>query len=77
MSVVKRKYVHEVLVNRLFNLAQKKSVVKCTDHSNMTIAIYCDVKQPKNKSRREEQRTSCDWWPSGAFRIKKAYLAGL
>ena len=35
----KRKYVHEVLVNRLFKLAQEKSVVRLTDHPYMTITV--------------------------------------
>ena len=38
-------YVHEVLVNRLFKLAQEKSVVRWADHSNMTIAVDWDIKQ--------------------------------
>ena len=45
-SVVdKQMYVHEVLVNRLFKLAQKKNVVRCTDHPNMTITVDWDIKQ--------------------------------
>ena len=35
----KQKYVHKVLVNSLVKLAQKKSVVRRTDHLNMTIAV--------------------------------------
>ena len=35
------KYVHEVLVNRLGGLSlPRKSVVRLTDHPNMTSAIY-------------------------------------
>ena len=34
----KRKYVHEVMVNRLFKLAQEKSVVRRTDCPAITIA---------------------------------------
>ena len=41
----KRKYVHEVLVNRLFKLAQEKSVVRWTDRLDMTIAVEWDMKQ--------------------------------
>ena len=40
----KRKYVHKVLVNRSVKLAQEKSVVRWTDHPNMTIAVDWDVK---------------------------------
>ena len=35
----KWKYVHEVLVNYLFKLAQEKSVVRWTDRPNMTIDV--------------------------------------
>ena len=41
----KLKYVHEVLVNRLIKLAQKKKVVRWTDRPAMTIAVDCDIKQ--------------------------------
>ena len=36
----KRKYVHELLVNRLLKSAQEKSVVMWTDRPAMTIAVY-------------------------------------
>ena len=40
----KRKYVHKVLVNCLDKLAYIwKSVVRCTDHPDMTIAVNWDV----------------------------------
>ena len=42
--IYKRKYKHEILGNRLVKLAQEKSVVRLTDHPNMTIAVDCDVK---------------------------------
>ena len=35
----KRKYVHKILVNCLFKLAQEKSVVRRADHPAMTIAV--------------------------------------
>ena len=36
-----RKYVHEVLVNRLGGLSlPRKSVVRLTDHPNMTLDVY-------------------------------------
>ena len=41
----KRKYVHKVLVNCLFKLAQEKSGVRWSDRPNMTIAVDWDVKQ--------------------------------
>ena len=34
-----QKYVHEVLVNRLVKLAQATSVVRWTDHPNMTKTV--------------------------------------
>ena len=40
----KRKYVHEVMVNRLVKLAQEKSVVTWTDCLGMAIAVDWDVK---------------------------------
>ena len=46
----KRKYVHKVLVNRLVKLAQEKSVVRCTDQPDMTIAVDWDVKNQTNQS---------------------------
>ena len=41
---LKRKYVHEVLVNGLVKLAQEKSLVRWTDRPDMTIAVDWDVK---------------------------------
>ena len=39
------KYVHEVLVNRLGGLSlSKKSVFRLTDHTDMTIDVYCGRK---------------------------------
>ena len=40
----KGKYVHKVLVNCLVKHAQEKSVVRWTDHLNMTIAVDWDIK---------------------------------
>ena len=45
----KQNYVHEVLVNFLVKLAQEKSVVRTTDHLNLTIADDWDVKPQPNK----------------------------
>ena len=37
-----RKYVHEVLVNRLGGLSlPRKSVVRLTDRPDMTLDVYC------------------------------------
>ena len=46
----KRKYVHEVLVTRLFKLARKKSVVKWLDHPAMTLAVDFGRKATNNQS---------------------------
>ena len=43
----KRKYVHEVLVNRLFKLAQEKCVVRLIDRPAMTIAVDVGRKATK------------------------------
>ena len=44
----KWKYAHKVHVNLLVKLAQEKSVVRWTDHPDMTIAVDLDVKQKTN-----------------------------
>ena len=41
----KRKYVHEVLVNRLAKFAQEKNVVRWTDSLDMAIAVDWNVKK--------------------------------
>ena len=44
-----RKYVHEVLVNRLGGLSlPRKSVVRLTDRPDMTLDFTVDVKQQYN-----------------------------
>ena len=45
----KPKYVYEILVNCLVKLAQKKSVARCTDHPDMTMAVDGYVKQQTKK----------------------------
>ena len=40
----KRKYVHEILHNCLAKLVQVKSVVSCTEHPDMAIAVDWRVK---------------------------------
>ena len=53
--------MHEVLVyNSLVKLAQMKSVVRCTDHPDMTIAVDWDVKnqnEPKPKQKQGKSKT--------------------
>ena len=60
----KRKIVHEVLVNRLFKLAQEKVCrVRWTDHPTMTIAVDWDVKQQyKQTNRRQSAEMWHDTW---------------
>ena len=46
-----RKYVHEVLVNRLGDLSLPiKSVARLTDRPDMTSDVTVDVKQPNNNN---------------------------
>ena len=46
----KRKYVHEVLVNRLVKLTQDIRVVSWTDHPDMTIVGDVNHQTKPNKS---------------------------
>ena len=47
-----RKYVHEVLVNRLGGLSlPRKSVVRLTDRPDMTLDVYHGRKTTTNKTR--------------------------
>ena len=55
MVSYKRKYVHEVLVNCLFKLAQEKvCMVRLTDNPTMTIAVDWDVKQQYKQTNRRQ-----------------------
>ena len=45
----KRKYMHKVLVKRLFKLAQAKNVDRWTGRPAMNIAVYWNVKQPTHQ----------------------------
>ena len=61
-----QKYVHKVLVNRLFKLAQEKSVRR-SDPPVKTIAVDWDVKQQKKKKNKQKgtllknkTQTKCD-----------------
>ena len=50
-SADSRKYVHEVLVNRLGRLSlSRKSVVRLTDRPDMTLDVTMDVKQKHNNN---------------------------
>ena len=49
----KRKYVHEVLVNCLFKLAQDKSVIRWTDRPAMTIAVDLGCKATKQTNKKQ------------------------
>ena len=59
-----RKYVHEVLVNRLGGLSlPRKSVVRLTDRPDMTLDIYrgrkttiCDIPEDHNPLRERDIR---------------------
>ena len=51
-----RKYVHEVLVNCLFKLAQEKSVVSWTDRPAMTIAVDLGRKATKQKKKKKRRQ---------------------
>ena len=44
---------HDVLINRLFKLAQEKSVVMWTDRPEMTLAVDWDVNQQTNQNNRK------------------------
>ena len=48
--------MHEVLVNRLVKLALEKSVVRRTDHPDMTIAVDWDVKHQTKHTNKFENR---------------------
>ena len=50
----KRKYVHKVLVNCLFKLADEKSVVRWTDRLAITIAVDLGCKATKQTNKRSQ-----------------------
>ena len=52
-----RKYVHAVLVNRLGGLSlPRKSVVRLTDHSDMTLDVYCGRKTTNNNNNNRRSK---------------------
>ena len=50
----KQNYVHEVLVNCLFKLAQEKSLVRRTDRLAMTIAVDLGCIATKQRNKQNE-----------------------
>ena len=56
----KRKYGHKVLVNRLFELAQEKSVVRWIDHPTLTIAVDWDINATNKQTN--GSRPICKSW---------------
>ena len=56
-----RKYVHEVLVNRLGGLSlPRKSVVRLTDRLEMTIDVYRGRKTTMQQQNLLSYQTECD-----------------
>ena len=54
-----RKYVHEVLVNRLGGLSvPRKSVVRLTDRPDMTLDVY---RGRKTTTQQQQQLLPCQW----------------
>ena len=61
-----RKYVHEVLVNRLGGLSMpRKSVVRLTDRPNMTLNVYrgrkTTIQQQKQQQVKSRVEAAGDW----------------
>ena len=51
-----RKYVHEVLVNRLGGLSlPRKSVVRLTDRPDMTLDVYCGLKTTIQQQQQQKR----------------------
>ena len=63
----KRKYVHKVLVNCLFKLAQEKSVVRWTDHPAMTIAVDLGRKAIKQTNKPMQESMLLDLGSMGCL----------
>ena len=56
-----QKYVHEVLVNRLGGLSlPRKSVVRLTDHPDMTLDVYRGC---KTTTQQQQQSKACGLSP--------------
>ena len=70
------KYVHEVLVNCLAGLSlPRKSVVRLTDHPNMTINVYCRRKTTiqQKKSMQQYNKYPC-LQKFGSLQDRKSYV---
>ena len=72
----KRKYVHEVLVNCLFKLAQEKSVVRWTDRPAMTIAVDLGRKETKKKKKVWSKKPISWAWFSRACISSREFCRG-
>ena len=65
-----RKYVHEVLVNRLGGLSlSRKSVVRLTDRPDMTLYVYCG-----RKTTIQQQQLKYADYPSVSL-VKKTWIS--
>ena len=53
-----RKYVHEVLVNRLGRSLPRKSVVRLTDRPDMTLDVYRGRKTTKQHKQQLSEKQS-------------------
>ena len=68
-----RKYVHEILVNRLGGLSlPRKSVVRVTDRPDMTLDVTVDVKQQYNNNT----PSYLEHWPSDIVLLVCIYAEG-
>ena len=70
-----RKYVHEVLVNRLGGLSlPRKSVVRLTDRPDMTLDVYCGSKTTMQQNLLLTSCLSCTVHHKELFKLNKAKL---
>ena len=66
-----RKYVHEVLVNRLGGLSlPRKSVVRLTDCPDMTLDVYCGRITTKQQQLEKKVQVSHSQVPAGQAGIR-------
>ena len=65
-----RKYVHEVLVNRLGGLSlPRKSVVRLTDRPDMTLDVYRGRKTTVQQQQRQLSQSILIWYKSAPLTI--------
>ena len=70
-----RKYVHEVLVNRLGGLSlPRKSVVRLTDRPDMTLNVYRGRKTTVQQCNMVKSSQKCLHGPSGSSRITGSWV---